>query len=85
MQLVATNTKEQEQQNGVVGDSNCNCNNEPILLLNGFGVGSFHQHRLVHELMLARENDNGNDDSQQQQHRQQQTIYCMDYLGQGRS
>lgn len=23
----------------------------PLLLLNGFGVGSFHQHRLIHELL----------------------------------
>jgi len=46
---------------------------EPILLLNGFGVGSFHQHRLVHELLT---NEN---------HHPQQTVYCIDYLGQGRS
>ena len=29
---------------------------EPVLLLNGFGVGSFHQHRLIHEIL------GGNDD-----------------------
>lgn len=44
----------------------------PLLLLNGFGVGSFHQHRLVQQLMR-------NDD-----HRDR-TIYCIDYLGQGKS
>lgn len=26
-------------------------NADPVLLLNGFGVGSFHQHRLIHELL----------------------------------
>lgn len=42
---------------------------EPILLLNGFGVGSFHQHRLIprlHEL-------------------DGRSVYGVDYLGQGRS
>jgi len=43
---------------------------EPILLLNGFGVGSFHQHRLIPEIL------NRDDD---------QVIYGIDYLGQGRS
>jgi len=43
---------------------------EPVLLLNGFGVGSFHQHRLIPELV---EKDGG------------RSIYGMDYLGQGRS
>jgi pimeloyl-ACP methyl ester carboxylesterase len=46
---------------------------EPILLLNGFGVGSFHQHRLIPRLL---------ENQPKQQHR---TIYCIDYLGQGRS
>lgn len=43
---------------------------EPILLLNGFGVGSFHQHRLIPELL---ERDGS------------RVVYGMDYLGQGRS
>ena len=46
---------------------------EPILLLNGFGVGSFHQHRLIPRLL---EEGRGTGE---------RTIYCMDYLGQGRS
>lgn len=45
----------------------------PILLLNGFGVGSFHQHRLIPELVAK---TNKNDD---------QIVYCIDYLGQGAS
>ena len=49
--------------------------NEPILLLNGFGVGKFHQSRLVHEL-LTEDNDSGG---------LQRTIFCLDYLGQGLS
>lgn len=44
----------------------------PLLLLNGFGVGSFHQHKLIHEL-LQDERNHG------------RLIYGMDYLGQGRS
>jgi len=61
---------------------------EPILLLNGFGVGSFHQHRLVETLLGG---GSGTSSKQQQQQQQQQepstptTVYCMDYLGQGRS
>jgi pimeloyl-ACP methyl ester carboxylesterase len=52
---------------------------EPILLLNGFGVGSFHQHRLMQRLL---------EQEQQQQLSSSsttRTIYGMDYLGQGRS
>ncbi|GKY92604.1 hypothetical protein MPSEU_000230500 [Mayamaea pseudoterrestris] len=48
----------------------------PILLLNGFGVGSFHQHRLIHELM-SKNNDIAEAASS--------IVYCMDYLGQGKS
>jgi pimeloyl-ACP methyl ester carboxylesterase len=43
----------------------------PILLLNGFGVGSFHQHRLIPRLL--------------QEEEESRVIYCVDYLGQGRS
>ncbi|KAL7545236.1 hypothetical protein ACHAWF_008591 [Thalassiosira exigua] len=43
----------------------------PILLLNGFGVGSFHQHRLMRRLLL--EGQNG------------YQVYGVDYLGQGSS
>eukprot|EP00970_Alexandrium_tamarense_P004171 scaffold696_cov197-Alexandrium_tamarense.AAC.3 len=52
----------------------------PILLLNGFGVGSFHQHRLMRQLL------------EQQRQSQQSTlndkqlvVYGIDYLGQGKS
>jgi len=41
----------------------------PILLLNGFGVGSFHQHRLMRQLLLQHEEYN-----QQQQQQQQQQL-----------
>ena len=43
----------------------------PILLLNGFGVGSFHQHRLIHEML----GDETHTD---------RPMYGIDYLGQGR-
>jgi pimeloyl-ACP methyl ester carboxylesterase len=48
--------------------------NSPVLLLNGFGVGSFHQHKLVQELMTVKSDGYPVD-----------TVYCMDYLGQGKS
>lgn len=46
-------------------------NGHPILLLNGFGVGSSHQERLINQ--LVNEGVTG------------KKIYCMDYIGQGRS
>jgi pimeloyl-ACP methyl ester carboxylesterase len=54
---------------------------QSILLLNGFGMGTFHQHRLMDELLpenaySANYNDNSTVIS---------TIYAMDYLGQGKS
>ena len=45
---------------------------EPVLLLNGFGVGSFHQHRLIGQLF---EKSAKND----------RIVYSIDYLGQGQS
>ena len=57
------------------GDTNNNKKEKaaPILLLNGFGVGSFHQHRLMQQLLLV------------EQQKVDRDIYGMDYLGQGRS
>lgn len=46
-----------------------------ILLLNGFGVGSFHQHRLIPNL-ISSDKLNGDDEL---------VVYGIDYLGQGRS
>ena len=48
----------------------------PILLLNGFGVGSFHQHRLMKQLLQQQSSED--DDVQYE-------IYGIDYLGQGKS
>ena len=59
-------------------NANVESKNEPILLLNGFGVGSFHQHRLIPELL---KDDSSNSNTQQKP----RTVYCIDYLGQGRS
>lgn len=48
---------------------------EPVIILNGFGVGSFHQHRLISVLwQKEREIEN-----------RPRMIFGMDYLGQGRS
>eukprot|EP00587_Corethron_hystrix_P004843 CAMPEP_0113321998 /NCGR_PEP_ID=MMETSP0010_2-20120614/15297_1 /TAXON_ID=216773 ORGANISM="Corethron hystrix, Strain 308" /NCGR_SAMPLE_ID=MMETSP0010_2 /ASSEMBLY_ACC=CAM_ASM_000155 /LENGTH=387 /DNA_ID=CAMNT_0000180321 /DNA_START=181 /DNA_END=1344 /DNA_ORIENTATION=+ /assembly_acc=CAM_ASM_000155 len=55
--------------NPIEGMDNGSDNRGPILLLNGFGVGSFHQHRLMP--MLARDTNS--------------IVYGIDYLGQGRS
>jgi len=49
---------------------------DPILLLNGFGVGSFHQHRLMPNLISIQEKD-GVETTRK--------VYGIDYLGQGRS
>jgi pimeloyl-ACP methyl ester carboxylesterase len=62
-----------------VQDINEQVRSTPILLLNGFGVGSFHQHRLISRLLG--ENEKGEKGSRHDQ----RSIYCMDYLGQGRS
>ena len=48
---------------------------DPILLLNGFGVGSFHQHRLMPNLISIQEND-GVETTRQ--------VYGIDYLDWGR-
>jgi len=58
-------------------------NATPVLLLNGFGVGSFHQHRLIQELMQT-PNYAGVDDSSSTAVTNR-VIYGMDYLGQGKS
>lgn len=58
----------------------------PILLLNGFGVGSFHQHRLMRQLLLR--HAEYEQQQYQHQHSPQQhklVIYGIDYLGQGNS
>ena len=56
------------------GDAQQHCGDKaPLVLLNGFGVGSFHQHRLIQQLYLQ-----SNDTDER-------TIYGMDYLGQGKS
>jgi hypothetical protein len=44
----------------------------PILLLNGFGVGSFHQHRLMRQLLLQHEEYNQQQQQQQQLEREKQ-------------
>ena len=50
----------------------------PILLLNGFGVGSFHQHRLMNQLLLQHQSTTLSSNLQYR-------IYAIDYLGQGKS
>jgi pimeloyl-ACP methyl ester carboxylesterase len=58
---------------GFSADNNStNVESAPLLLLNGFGVGSFHQHRLIEKLFDIDSNEN-------------RTVYAMDYLGQGKS
>mmetsp|Transcript_61172 Transcript_61172/g.72627 ORF Transcript_61172/g.72627 Transcript_61172/m.72627 type:complete len:201 (-) Transcript_61172:27-629(-) len=55
---------------------------DPVLLLNGFGVGSFHQHRLIPHLLSNLERSNNDEESSSSSRR---IIYGIDYLGQGRS
>ena len=52
----------------------------PILLLNGFGVGSFHQHRLMRQLLIEQQRS-----QQSQRNNHRYIIYGIDYLGQGKS
>jgi pimeloyl-ACP methyl ester carboxylesterase len=70
---VARRVYKNDELNGthIISSDSSQSEKEPILLLNGFGVGSFHQHRLISELL-----EEGYDS---------RVIYCMDYLGQGRS
>jgi pimeloyl-ACP methyl ester carboxylesterase len=56
----------------------------PILLLNGFGVGSFHQHRLI-ERFFAPSLLSSSSRLSSTSSTSTSTVYCMDYLGQGRS
>jgi len=56
-------------------------NGQPILMLNGFGVGSFHQHRLMPQLITVQDDDNNDNDDEEIT----RTIYGIDYLGQGQS
>ena len=53
---------------------------KPVLLLNGFGVGTFHQHRLMPNLLSAQTGPNPNSDIYKYR-----VVYGVDYLGQGRS
>lgn len=53
---------------------------EPVLILNGFGVGCFHQHRLVSQLMQLKSGSLS--DPKESVPR---SVYCLDYLGQGKS
>mmetsp|Transcript_18731 Transcript_18731/g.26386 ORF Transcript_18731/g.26386 Transcript_18731/m.26386 type:complete len:431 (+) Transcript_18731:106-1398(+) len=62
----------------------------PILLLNGFGVGSFHQHRLMTELLEIRYMEEKKTKSvtmgsKKGNEEMESLIYGIDYLGQGRS
>lgn len=60
-----------EQARRVPPNPNIEKQQDPILLLNGFGVGSFHQHRLIRNVFES-ENES-------------RMVYGVDYLGQGRS
>ena len=60
--------------------------NNPILLLNGFGVGSFHQHRLMPNLIsVDEEQDDEGEGEGVETTAATRKVYAIDYLGQGRS
>ena len=63
--------------------STSTCSECPILLLNGFGVGSFHQHRLMPNLISVP--SSSNDHYKEGDNNITRTVYGIDYLGQGRS
>jgi pimeloyl-ACP methyl ester carboxylesterase len=54
----------------------------PVLLLNGFGVGSFHQHRLISSMLKSGEEE---DTSVASSTDSDSALYTIDYLGQGKS
>ena len=54
----------------------------PLLILNGFGMGSFHQHRFMDAMQQQQQQKNNNGDGCCCV---STTIYAMDYLGQGKS
>ncbi|KAL9184919.1 hypothetical protein ACHAXT_002696 [Thalassiosira profunda] len=62
----------------VSGEASVDLEVVPILLLNGFGVGSFHQHRLMCRLLKEQQ-------STTSEKPRQYVIYGIDYLGQGKS
>lgn len=68
---------------GKADDDDAEAEAVPILLLNGFGVGSFHQRGLMRQLLLERRRAT---ETQSEEKRQQRyVIYGVDYLGQGKS
>lgn len=69
------------------GSNNNKDDATPILLLNGFGVGSFHQHRLMPKLISVKKNSDDNNDKEKEEEEEEasRTVYGIDYLGQGRS
>jgi len=68
--------------NGIPDDSDKD--HAPILILNGFGVGSFHQHRVMPQL-LAVENNDYMGDVETAKDGNNRVVYGVDYLGQGGS
>eukprot|EP00581_Thalassiosira_minuscula_P017468 CAMPEP_0183731112 /NCGR_PEP_ID=MMETSP0737-20130205/34470_1 /TAXON_ID=385413 /ORGANISM="Thalassiosira miniscula, Strain CCMP1093" /LENGTH=520 /DNA_ID=CAMNT_0025963771 /DNA_START=20 /DNA_END=1579 /DNA_ORIENTATION=+ len=56
----------------------------PILLLNGFGVGSFHQHSLMRQLLLLQQQQD-EENERSSSSKREYVIYGIDYLGQGKS
>lgn len=60
-----------------------------ILFLNGFGMGTFHQHRLIDQLTKRYDNDNTKNQHLQQLKTRSSSscisMYAIDYIGQGES
>ena len=62
------------------------CAHDPVLILNGFGVGSFHQHRLMPNLLSVQESFEENlSEGFSEAIGKNRVIYGVDYLGQGKS
>jgi pimeloyl-ACP methyl ester carboxylesterase len=68
--------------------------NTNILLLNGFGMGTFHQQRFIHEMIRQRQQHEHNQSSSSSSTattnnntdtNSQMILYSIDYLGQGKS
>lgn len=88
----ANRIKEVDENNHVAKSPKNGVN--PILVLNGFGVGSFHQHRLMPNLISVQPSSSSSSSSNHATTKNEnsnnnqeivRTVYGIDYLGQGRS
>ena len=72
-------------EQATVDGADASNNRNPVVLLSGFGVGSFHQHRLLDQLLDDGKDSNSSSIDTTTMTTQHRTFYAIDYLGQGNS